>query len=76
MNFNDFSKPKPVFDESAIKAVLAETGLPLAPGMTIREFWESREDFARCVEECAALAGRDITATVNAEGTEVTTTER
>ena len=46
MNFNDFPETKPVFDESAIKAVLAETGLPLAPGMTIREFWESLENCA------------------------------
>ncbi len=47
MNFEDFPEAKPVFDEPAVKAVLAETGLPLAPGRTIQEIWESLEDISR-----------------------------
>ena len=47
MNFEDFPEMKPVFDEPAVKAVFAETGLPLAPGRTIQELWESLEDIAR-----------------------------
>lgn len=47
MNFEDFPKMKPVFDKPAVKAVFAETGLPLVPGRTIQELWESLEDIAR-----------------------------
>ena len=47
MNFEDFPEAKPVFDEPAVKTVLAETGLPLAPGTTVEELRESLEDIAR-----------------------------
>ena len=47
MNFEDFPESKPVFDEPAVKAVLAETGLPWAPGTTIRELGDGLEDIAR-----------------------------
>ncbi len=47
MNFEDFPEAKPVFDEPAVKTVLAETGLPLAPGTTVEEIRESLEDIAR-----------------------------
>ena len=47
MNFEDFPETKPVFDEPAVKTVLAETGLPLAPGTTVEELRESLEDIAR-----------------------------
>ena len=41
MNFEDFPEAKPVFDAPAVKTVLAETGLPLAPGTTVEELWEN-----------------------------------
>jgi hypothetical protein len=47
MNFEDFPEAKPVFDEPAVKTVLAETGLPLAPGTTVEELRENLEDIAR-----------------------------
>ena len=47
MHFQDFPETRPVFDEPAVKAVFAETGLPLVPGRTIQELWESLEDIAR-----------------------------
>ena len=47
MNFEDIPESKPVFDEPAVKAVFAETGLPLAQGRTIRELGDSLEDIAR-----------------------------
>jgi hypothetical protein len=47
MNIEDFPEAKPVFDEPAVKAVFAKTGLPLAPGTTVEELRESLEDIAR-----------------------------
>ena len=47
MSFEDFPEAKPVFDEPAVKTVLAGTGLPLAPGTTVEELRESLEDIAR-----------------------------
>ena len=47
MNFEDFPEAKPVFDEPAVEAVLAETDLPLAPGTTDEELRKSLEDIAR-----------------------------
>ena len=47
MSFEDFPEAKPVFDEPAVKTVLAKTALPLAPGTTVEELRESLEDIAR-----------------------------
>ena len=47
MNFEDFPEANPIFDEPAVKAVIAETGVPLAPGTTVEELRESLEDIAR-----------------------------